>query len=322
MTLNKKFKFQILSALDSSRASNGKNVGHLISDSWDDWFEFSTLFKLVVFDQNGERHSIGPVKFGEFGIERKKYYTAKESLPEEFRSLSDKYFSLGQDDTYFEALNELGDEYRDHILSALNEISIDDDLYERSVEEKVTRISLLRNVSKLNIKEQYRRLARGEARLTAYNFSYKLPKFRGSKLKPPTIDFNVTPNLQPPTNLHVIIGRNGVGKTHILRSMTRSLLDTPSALNGRFSIQDEDVKDAEDMFSNLVSVTFSAFDPFENIPERKDATEGIRYSYIGLQRRQAKDGKQRLPKSTEMLANEFVKSAQSCLSGGRRKKVV
>ncbi len=320
--MNNDFKFKVLSSVESIRERNTRNVGHLIPDSWDDWFEFCTLFNLVVFDSEGSRHSIGPVKFGEFNLEKGKYYKAKESLPQEFSSLPDSCFSLGQDDTYFEALNHLGDEYRDYILSALNEISVADDLHERAMQEKVTRISLLRTVSKLTIREQYRRLARGEARLTPFNFSYELPKFRGSKQESPAIDFSVTPEVQPPTNLHVIIGRNGVGKTHLLRSMIRSLLDKPSVLNGRFSVHDEDVKDAEDMFSNLVSVTFSAFDPFENFGEKKDATQGMRYSYIGLQRPQTKDGKPQLPKSTDMLANEFVKSAQSCLSGGRKKRWV
>lgn len=320
MALNKNFKFQIVSAKGYILDPNLRNVGLLISDSWDDWFEFCTLFKLIVFDEEGMQHHIGPIKVGEFDIKKGEYYEAKESLPQAFRSLTNNYFSLGQDDTYFEALNELGDDYRNHILSSLNEISVDDNLYMRAIEEKITRVSLLRSVSELTIRQQYRRLARGEARLTPYNFSYTMPKFRGSKLDSPTINFSVTPNIQPPTNLHVIIGRNGVGKTHLLRSMIRSLIDTPSALNGRFFVQDEGIEDAEEMFSNLVSVTFSAFDPFENFKEKKDATQGIRYSYIGLQRPQTKEGKQQLPKSTEMLAGEFVKSALSCLSGGKGKR--
>ena len=36
----------------------------LLTDNWDDWFEFSTLYALVIFDEDGERHSIGEVKIG------------------------------------------------------------------------------------------------------------------------------------------------------------------------------------------------------------------------------------------------------------------
>ena len=330
-TLSEGFKFRIVARNQSIGSTGLVNVGLLISDSWDDWFEFSTLFKLVVYDREGSRNLIGAVKFGQFDLKKGEYYYAKESLPKEFEYLPKQYFSLGQDDTYFDALNNLGDEYRDHILGALNEISVDDELYERAIQEKVTKVSLLRAVSQLTIREQYQRLARGEARLTNYNFSYELPKFRGSKLDSPIVDFSVVPESQPPTNLHVLIGRNGVGKTHLLRSMIRSLLDKPSSLNGKFSVNNESTDSAfsvisknlnepEDIFSSLVSVTFSAFDPFENFGERKDASDGIRYSYIGLQRPQTKDGKQQLPKSTDMLANEFVRSALACLSGGRKKR--
>ena len=33
------------------------------------------------------------------------------------------------------------------------------------------------------------------------------------------------PESQPPTNIHVLIGRNGVGKTHLLNHMTRALVE-------------------------------------------------------------------------------------------------
>ena len=326
--MEKGFRFKILSALESFNADNPKYEGHLIMDSWDDWFKFSTLFSLAIFDDSGERHSIGSVKFGEFQLEKGEYYEARKSLPQQFEFLPNKYFSLAQDEAYFEALNKLGDDYRNHILASLNEISIDEDLFERAVEEEVTKVSMLRSVSLLTIREQYKRLARGEARLTDYNFSYQLPRFRGSKTESPTVDFNVIPNSQPPTNLHVIIGRNGVGKTHLLRSMIRSILDKPSTINGKFSIHSEsqvlnpfaDPNEAKNIFSSLVSVTFSAFDPFENFREKKDATQGIRYSYIGLQRPQTKEGKHQPPKSTDMLANEFVRSVLSSLIGGRKER--
>ena len=33
---------------------------YLLTDNWDDWFKYSTLYSLVVFDEDGERHSIWP----------------------------------------------------------------------------------------------------------------------------------------------------------------------------------------------------------------------------------------------------------------------
>jgi hypothetical protein len=67
----------------------------------------------------------------------------------------------------------------------------------------------------------------------------------------------------------------------------------------------------------LVLVSFSAFDDFELIPEKKDAAEGIRYSYIGLRRIEQKDSGFGTPKSLDVLIREFVKSAQMCRRGTR-----
>ena len=42
----------------------------LIEQDWDDWFEFSTLYSLVVFDGTGNRREIGNVKIGQFQMQR------------------------------------------------------------------------------------------------------------------------------------------------------------------------------------------------------------------------------------------------------------
>jgi ATPase subunit of ABC transporter with duplicated ATPase domains len=135
---------------------------------------------------------------------------------------------------------------------------------------------------------------------------------------PPTLEFEVEPESNPPTNIHVLIGRNGVGKTHLLRQMSRALMgsDGPSKRFGTFS--SGEVDDVSELFANLVSVTFSAFDPFEAMPEKRDATAGVRYSYIGLQRADQGEGRLLPPKSPRALANEFVKSMLACQIGAER----
>ena len=39
-----------------------------------------------------------------------------------------------------------------------------------------------------------------------------------------SMEFQVDPDSEPRTNIHAIIGRNGVGKGFLLRDMSRSLL--------------------------------------------------------------------------------------------------
>ena len=76
--------------------------------------------------------------------------------------------------------------------------------------------------------------------------------------------------------------------------------------------------DAEQLFSNLVSVTFSAFDPFEPLRSRQDKSTGVQYEYVGLKFvRPGKDGKPRSPKSPEQLSRDFSASISVCRQGAR-----
>ncbi|MCZ5439144.1 hypothetical protein O5476_17875 [Escherichia coli] len=56
---------------------------------------------------------------------------------------------------------------------------------------------------------------------------------------------------------------------------------TSPAKVGEFSSKDQL---AGELFSNVVSVTFSAFDETEPLSEKKDKSTGIQFSYVGLKR--------------------------------------
>jgi hypothetical protein len=75
---------------------------YLLTDNWDDWFKYSTPYSLVVFDEDGERHSIGGVKIGQFAMAEGQ---RRASIPDAFDTLDVRFFSLGQDDSYYDDLN-------------------------------------------------------------------------------------------------------------------------------------------------------------------------------------------------------------------------
>ncbi|WP_372553460.1 AAA family ATPase [Acinetobacter pittii] len=308
-------KFKVL--LSTQRVpTSGKSQGFLLTDNWDDWFKYNTQYCLIVFDEHGQRHRIGDIKVGQFGMSSDQ---RRANIPESFETLSEEFFSLGQDDSYYESLNELGADTRDLILRALKDIALDNDLFLRALDEKVTGISLLRGVSKATVKGQFSRLAKGGVRLSKYKFFYTAPSLMKSKQPPLELSFTVKPESMPPSNIHVLIGRNGVGKTHLLNNMSHSLSDKKPDYEklGTFSGEFEDL--SQDMFSNLVSVTFSAFDPFEPLPNRRDRSEGLPCAYVGLKRSNAdKDGKKLPPKSPEALSREFGASVVVCSQGARR----
>lgn len=288
----------------------------LLTDNWDDWFKYNTLYQLVVFDGDGTRHDIGGVKIGQFKMEKEQ---RRPVLPVEFDELGEEFFSLGQDDSYYEDLNNLGDEARDFILRGLRDMAFDLDLFQLAREEGVTGVSLLRSVTPATVRGQFSRMSRGGARLSKYRFSYTGPKPRRAAVSPPVFEFEVEPGSNPPTNVHVIIGRNGVGKTHLLNNMTRAIVDSNARTSevGSFEGDPEDILE-DQVFANIVSVSFSAFDSFEPLPNRQNKSEGILYTYVGLKRIDSADKDRRLvPKSPARLATEFANSVLVCRQGAR-----
>jgi predicted ATPase len=292
-----------------------RSKAYLLTDHWDDWFTYSTMYVLVVFNENGEEFRAGEVKIGQLAMSEGQ---RRPEIPEEFEELSDEFFSLGQDESYYEKLNELGPELRDRVLRGLRDMALDQDRFSRALKEKVTGVSLLRSVSRSTVQGQFSRLAKGGARLSRYEFTYTSPKLLRTKAEPVSLSFVVEPNSMPPTNIHVLIGRNGVGKTHLLNNMSRSLADkkTNRSEVGAFETIDDDR--GADLFANLVLVTFSAFDPFEPLPNRRDKSEGLPCSYVGLKRAgTTADGKPLAPKSPDRLSTDFGSSLLVCSKGAR-----
>lgn len=289
---------------------------YLVTDNWDDWAKYSTMYTLIFVDATGQQVNVGSVKIGAFGMAG----VRRPPIPDHFEQLADQFFSLGQDSSYYETLNQLDADLRDEILIALRDMARDPRLFEAAKDEHVTKISLLRSVSTVTLKQQFHRMALGGARLTKYDFAYRAPAGAGGDGDRVVLNFSVVPESHPPTNIHVLIGRNGVGKTRFLNLMTRSLVDegATKAVTGEFIVDGHAPRDP--LFSNLVSVSFSAFDSFLPLPERRDVSAGMRYSYVGLKRPLDAGKFAGRPKSPKTLGTEFVNSVRTCLSGARLKR--
>ena len=318
-------RFQVIP--NASRTPNeGRDVGYLWTDNWDDWFEFSSLYVLTYFDEEGVKHDIGGVKIGQFDMVEKQ---RRPDLPTRFPRLDDRFFSLGQDADYYEMIGKLGPETGNALLASLNDIVADEALYQRAREERVTGISLMRSVNERTIVGQFRRIVAGGARLTDYTFRYRGPAQIDPKFDPVTLVFKVEPFSKPPSNIQVIIGRNGVGKSYLLNAMSRALVVETEDLdkNGEF-IDDGDELGSEldSPFANIVSVTFSAFDDFPHIRKSKNATKGVRYTNVGLRKRirdTDDDGNTEWTTQTqqpEELTEEFIASAKACATGQQRRE--
>lgn len=294
---------------------------YLIRDPWDDWFAFDTRYQLTVFDQYGRRNVIGQLKIGQANLmpggERKLDPPERAPvIPPIFEALNENFFSVGQGDDYYESLNALGAELRREILISLRDCAQNLNIFLKYENEPVMQTSLLRYITVENLKNRFHRLATGNAALTRYNFEYYLPAIEGAPS--PKMSFLVEPNSEPPTNVHVLIGRNGVGKSRCIQSLTATVLELTDPLAvPKGSLQKIGDNAGNWSFSGLVHVSFSAFDSFA-FPSTQ-TQQKIRGTFVGLSDLAWPTGGTSA-NLKELLANQFVLSFDLCRSGLRAQR--
>lgn len=285
---------------------------------WNDWFKFETKFSLIICTANGEKVHAGIVK-----IAIKDQPSGKTPLPKEFSELDDQFFSLGQNENYYETICALGPELSKEIFLSMRDCAFDLDIFKGVQNQNVMTESLLRSIDIERVENRFHRLAHGDTSLTSFDFKYSLPPSMPG-LEPLDLDFSVSPNSNPPSNIHVLIGRNGVGKTRLFRLMTHALRGDGEEIAGKFSSQQTG---GSATFANVVSVAFSAFDPFDPLPDGGIGDGNMTYSYVGLRRAPSVDNSvtsaganiaaTRPPKTPEEMTKEFVESLQKCSTGLR-----
>lgn len=276
----------------------------LVPDSWND-FGFTITYDLWIWDPEEMLTEIGAVKIALGQLREQQRPLVGNRV---YENLPDGSYSLGQGEEYYAALKNLetifGYGIRVEILTAMNDVAYDLPLLEEVRKYEVTKISLLRSYSVRTVRTQFNRIANGGEILARYSFKYVYPDANpfsdSAELK-----FDVDPESRPPSNVHVVIGRNGAGKTTLLQRMARCLLEPDdSSLGAMVDLNNPGSKP----IANLVSVAFSAFDPFKPI-DQADTGSQISYKYVGL-RGSDSDPNEEFSgaKSTPELAKEFVSS--------------
>lgn len=294
--------------------SDARNRAFLYRDNWDDWGKYRTMFSLHVAGEAGEVHNIGSVKIGQRGLlpsgKTSENHRAP-SVPDEFDELGESFFSLGQGEDYYESLNKVSDELRARVFKGLRDCAANLGIFQAFADEEVMRESLLRNVPSTNVSGRLNRLTRGDAKLTKFAFTYRLPTVHNAPSA--SMSFEVTPESQPPTNVHVLIGRNGVGKTQCMRQLALSLLGRDTDDGGSPGTIEMVAADTGGgvAFAGLVLVSFSAFDEFDLQAEETDA---FACQQVGLRQRVASDNRT-VAKNFDELGSEFASSLQRCRAG-------
>ena len=251
-----------------------KNTIYLNTDNWDDYC-FKTTFHAIYCDIKGLSHELGTVKIGKEGMGDGGRIS--EYLDSEFETLPEGFFSLWQTAEAYKRVKDCELENNFNILRALKDIAYDPTLYDRYLNEQVLCLSLFRNVSRSLYIRQFRRIAKGEAVLTPFNFSYFI-ETDNQFVDTCSLDFSVSPDVMPPTNIHAIIGSNGIGKTTLIKQMIKSICINDNTY-GMFRYADMGEQE-EGNFENVICISFSPFDDYSEI---EYCSENFRY--IGIKKK-------------------------------------
>lgn len=319
----------------ASAPSNGNEV-LLVRDNWNDWFVWVTQFYVIVVTQENQRIDIGHVKIARAGMTHQSA-TTSALLSVEFPRLNAPWFSIGQTENYYEQINELGDQYRDWYLNAIRDIARTPAMLDEYADEAVLWRSLLRDIDTDRVRNRFNRLATGDAALTNFAFRYTFPQDPRTTDAPPQLGFQVTPASNPPTNVHVVIGRNGVGKTRCFDYLSRAFLGLPAREGGPVG----EIGPLTPLgtispfagkghgFAGLVTVSFSPFDEYGPLVSSTSNLD-VRYDYIGLIRESAEqispsgDDNDELAtltiKGRLELARDFLKGIAACRGAARRRR--
>jgi len=268
------------------------------------------LYTLGYVNLENAYYRVGPVKIAKAGWEYSNDEEHRTPLDASFESLSSGYVSVGQDASYYQRLQLAFPSGTDavEVLAALQDLSLDPDRIGEFDDQRVLSQSLFRSVSRLTVQGEFHRIVIGEGQHAPYSFAFVQPSRTGIEA-PIRVEFDVDPQSKPPSNVHALIGRNGSGKSRLLHSMVRRLVDWPAPEGtplGDFSA-DNDIA----AFGNVVFVSFSAFDQPE-IPLGENRNLALPYVYVGLRKeRSASEGGGIATLTPEGLVEYFLDSARS-----------
>jgi ABC-type multidrug transport system ATPase subunit len=280
----------------------------LEKSDWNDWGFLTTFFLKYYPKKNAAPFVFGSVKIGKAHMVQPKTYSDELQTPLEynFSSLDDDYFSLGNSSEYYANFYKFGLKYKEEqesILRSLRDIVFDNNIYMHNKTESVMLNSLMRNTSVKTIKDVYSQaLSTGYENLTPYKFSIRLK----NEINDTKMNFNVSPNLLPQSNIHTLIGRNGVGKTNLFRSIIYNLsnFNDSSGTSDESNVIEEFV--GKENISSVLALSYSIFDT--TLP-RQDYPGEIPYRFIGFTKENNKSPNFQSEQSPgRFITDEFLNS--------------
>lgn len=262
------------------------DVVHLQPDDWDD-YGFVTGFNVTLYPQSNTERSI---KIGFVKIIKKSQKPGARSQAKtidllssdnllEFEELPQDYYSLGQNEEFYQTLMEQGEECYNEYLASMNDVYGNPEIGHKFEDEEGFTTSLLRSSAAAAL---YVPLSKSPADTVSEAFM-KEPYFEASinllgADKPHNITFSFQKNGDLPNRIFVLVGKNGVGKTQILARLAFLISGGGQSISiGKEAAYKGDKITSKGFFKNVMAFSFSAFDDFEIPSETEDSRTSYRY---------------------------------------------
>lgn len=237
---------------------------------------------------------------------------------------SSELFSVGDEEYYKNVYIRLKigiseDIFRDYLVSMNDIIYKESSISYKDIEdEDVFRVSLIRDIAFGDIKKTFGYILDGVEPRTEYNIEYNI-QHKESKEGPAIISISVDPEKYAPTNIHVIIGRNGVGKTTILYKISERMIYGPDSINeDGFIIEYKNNSQKE--FSALINVAFSPYDT--KYPQEKASNfSDIEYNHIGINNHNKNSEEYGIEESFDNYISKDFRCNFEKLAGNNKKKI-
>ncbi|MGL5757813.1 AAA family ATPase [Plesiomonas sp.] len=243
-------------------------VFSLSTDSWDD-FGVKCTFNLRYHESKSVVTEIGELKILQLNESTTK-------LEKEFEYLGKDYISLGQGIEFYEnLLKSVGAKEAELVLDSLNDISWQANKADEFESKPAYRNALFRENSAHNAFRFGRSVILSEPYDDSVSFEYTVDIESSNCSYDISINFDDNDLL--PNRIVGIIGRNAVGKTHLMGALAKDLVQVGRVSQKTIDDKNKRFKGSRPIFNRVITISYSAFDRFIR-PKNPQAS----YVYCGI----------------------------------------
>ncbi|MBR6071689.1 MAG: AAA family ATPase [Acholeplasmatales bacterium] len=274
----------------------------LKSDNWND-YGYITMFSAYLYKSSKMIEELGNIKIAflgeKNGIQSEKnnvnHYIAKK-----FSKLDNNFCSLWQSLESYKKVKNSEKEYGINIFSSLNDIVVQIDKLNELLQNDMVSTSLFRFISPFECENQFYRVYIGKEPLDNYEYSFIYAD--KDKNSDNTLVFEVNVESCPPTNIHVLIGSNGCGKTYTIKEIVTQFI--------RADIADK-------KFESIFLISFNPFDDYSTFYNVKNSDiSHIKKDFYYIGARNINDLNKN--KDVNELTQQFIENYYACCKNEKK----